>query len=189
MMESASRRTDEIPTRSQGQGARSAARGRCPLVEDNWIQRHRGGWPRGRRGRDVRRVLFELPEQRSDARGRHRRRGGPTVPVGYGFGNPRGGEGTADQFSRGLHQRPSQRRPRGGLRNARLERRRLTRATPGKRRLRPEDDRAHRADRRRARRRCVRSEPTGVEHRRLDGRIDRDLARHPRTKRIPTRAN
>ena len=42
----------------------------------------------------------------------------------------------------------SQRRRGGGLRDARLERRRLTRATPGKRRLRAQGDRAGRPDRR-----------------------------------------
>ncbi len=74
-----------------------------------------------------------------------------------------------------------QRRPRMDvLRNARLERRRLTRATRGTRRLRAQDDRSGRPVCRSARRGGVRSEPTGVEPRRLDGRGYRDLTRHPR---------
>ena len=56
-------------------------------------------------------------------------RAGRTVPVGYRFGNSRRGAGTPDQFSSGLHQRRSQPRRGGGLRDARLERRRLARAT------------------------------------------------------------
>ena len=55
------------PPDHKARSARNAAARRCTFLEDLWFQRHRGGWPGRRRGRDVGRVLFELPEQGSDA--------------------------------------------------------------------------------------------------------------------------